>query len=88
MILIFFDNLLLHERIGSHMKSFLCIVFVLLTSPVFSQLRLPAIFSDHMILQRDKPVKIWGSANAGEMVHIAIGTVNESSPGQIGMAIG
>ncbi len=79
MILIFFDNLLLHERIDSHMKSFLCIFFVLLTSPVFSQLRLPAIFSDHMILQRDKPVKIWGSANAGEMVRIAIGTVNEST---------
>ncbi len=61
------------------MKSFLCIFFVLLISPVFSQLRLPAIFSDHMILQRDKPVKIWGSANAGEMVRIAIGTVNEST---------
>ncbi|MCA9211324.1 MAG: hypothetical protein KDA55_23350, partial [Planctomycetales bacterium] len=27
---------------------------------VRAELTLPAVFSDHMVLQRDKPVKIWG----------------------------
>ncbi len=46
-------------------------VFVAFVSS--AQLRLPEIFSDHMVLQRDKPVKIWGSAKAGERVQVNIG---------------
>ena len=46
-------------------------VFVAFVSS--AQLRLPEIFSDHMILQRDKPVKIWGRAKAGETVQVNIG---------------
>jgi sialate O-acetylesterase len=38
-----------------------------------SQLRVSAIFGDHMILQRDKPLKIWGTAGAGEKVHVELG---------------
>src|SRR5450631_1532785 len=60
------------------MKVFCCIFFVFLTVPVFSQMHLSAIFSDHMILQRDKPVKIWGTAKASEMVRVTIGKVNDS----------
>jgi sialate O-acetylesterase len=33
-------------------------------------IRLPKIFSDHMVLQRDKPLKIWGWGNAGETVKL------------------
>jgi sialate O-acetylesterase len=33
-------------------------------------LKLPRIFSDHMVLQRDKPLKIWGWGDAGETVKI------------------
>ena len=40
-----------------------------------SQLHLSALFNDHMIMQRDKPVKIWGSARAGDSVYVNIGTV-------------
>jgi sialate O-acetylesterase len=61
------------------MKVFCCIFFVFLTVPVFSQMHLSAIFSDHMILQRDKPVKIWGTANATEMVRVTIGKVLDSA---------
>lgn len=38
---------------------------------VFAQLRLPALVSDSMILQRDRPVNIWGWAKAGEEVTVA-----------------
>ena len=35
-----------------------------------SALNLPRIFSDNMVLQRDIPVKIWGSANPGQDVQV------------------
>jgi sialate O-acetylesterase len=31
---------------------------------------LPSLISDHMILQRDAPVRIWGRANPGEAVTV------------------
>jgi sialate O-acetylesterase len=34
-------------------------------------LTLPSIFSDRMVLQRDKPVRIWGWAKAGATVSVA-----------------
>jgi len=35
-----------------------------------AELRLPAVFSDHMVLQRDKAVVVWGWADAAEEVTI------------------
>ena len=35
-----------------------------------ADLRLPAVFSDHMVLQRDKAVAIWGWADADEEVSV------------------
>jgi sialate O-acetylesterase len=32
-----------------------------------------ALFTDHMVLQRDKPVKVWGTAADSEKVKVAIG---------------
>ncbi|HEY4935791.1 MAG TPA: sialate O-acetylesterase [Puia sp.] len=61
------------------MKIPLSIILVLLYTHAISQLRLSAIFSDHMILQRDKPLKIWGAAIAGETVHIILGKVKGSA---------
>src|SRR5450432_4895220 len=31
---------------------------------------LPAILSDHMVLQQGAPVRIWGTADAGETVRV------------------
>jgi sialate O-acetylesterase len=36
-----------------------------------SDVRLPSVFADHMVLQRDMPVPIWGSAAPGEQVTVA-----------------
>ena len=33
---------------------------------------LPCVFSDHMVLQRDKPVTVWGWAEKGENVTVSI----------------
>lgn len=35
-----------------------------------SELELASPFSDHMVLQRDKPVRVWGQANAGAQVTV------------------
>lgn len=37
------------------------------------ELSLPAIFSDHMVLQREQPVRIWGDAPPGEKVELHFG---------------
>ncbi len=34
---------------------------------------LPAVFSDHMVLQCDRPVNVWGEADAGEEITIRFG---------------
>jgi sialate O-acetylesterase len=35
-----------------------------------AQLRLPHVFSDNMVIQRNKPVVVWGWANAGEKIEV------------------
>src|SRR5437773_2323101 len=40
-------------------------------SLAFPAVRLPALLSDHMVLQRDGPVRIWGWADSGEVVHVS-----------------
>ncbi|ULT24984.1 hypothetical protein KUH03_39980 [Sphingobacterium sp. E70] len=35
-----------------------------------AELRLPAIFGDNMILQRDSPIKLWGWAEKNETIHV------------------
>lgn len=37
-------------------------------------LELPTIFSDHMVLQRDQPLPVWGRADAGATVQVTFGS--------------
>lgn len=43
---------------------------IVLSQNSFSQIRLPKLISDGMILQRDKPLKIWGWASPKEKISI------------------
>ncbi|MEN6557209.1 MAG: sialate O-acetylesterase [Thermoguttaceae bacterium] len=54
-----------------------CFLLVL-GGTVFAQtgLELPAIFGDHMVLQRDRPVVVWGSGNTGDEVTVSIAGQN------------
>lgn len=38
-----------------------------------AEVRLPKIFGDHMVLQRDQPIPVWGWADAGEKVTVTLG---------------
>ncbi|MEE2894315.1 MAG: sialate O-acetylesterase [Planctomycetota bacterium] len=45
----------------------------LVSSPALAEVELPAVFSDHMVLQRDLPVPVWGTADPGETVSVRFG---------------
>ncbi|MGA7160850.1 MAG: sialate O-acetylesterase [Bacteroidota bacterium] len=47
-----------------------CIFLLFLFASTFSEVRLPRLISNGMVLQRDAPVKIWGWAAHGEKVSI------------------
>ncbi len=40
--------------------------------PLSGQINLPDFFSDHMVLQRDRPIRIWGTAPAGEQLRVSM----------------
>ena len=44
---------------------------VLSTYAAWSQVRLPALVRDSMVLQRDAPIAVWGWASAGESVRVS-----------------
>ncbi len=47
-------------------------VLFALTFAARAEVKLPALFSDNMVLQRDKPVAVWGWASDGEKVTVKI----------------
>src|SRR5436190_15030987 len=52
---------------------FLAIAIGLVRVPsALADVKLPALFSDHAILQRGQPVPVWGTAEPGEEVSVSI----------------
>lgn len=51
-----------------HMSLFLLLVFG--QQSLYAAIRLPKLISNGMVLQRDKPIKIWGWAAAGENISV------------------
>ncbi|HEX5026554.1 MAG TPA: sialate O-acetylesterase [Agriterribacter sp.] len=49
--------------------SFLCLLCI---HPTIADVRLPKIFGSQMVLQRNKPVPVWGWADAGEKVTVEL----------------
>ena len=49
----------------------LLLLFSLIATLANAQLKLARIFGDHMVLQREKPVKVWGWADKGDQVELA-----------------
>lgn len=46
------------------------VALLILGGQVLAEVRLASVFSDHMVLQRDKPVPVWGTARPGEKLRI------------------
>lgn len=43
-------------------------------STATAQLHLNSVFSDHMVLQRELPLPIWGTAKSGDKISVTLGT--------------
>jgi sialate O-acetylesterase len=48
-------------------------VLAMFAGTVLADVKLPALFSDHMVLQADTPVPVWGWAEPGEEVTVSLG---------------
>jgi len=48
-----------------------------LAHTAWAEVRLPKVFSSHMVLQQEKPVVVWGWAQPGEKVTVELGTANQ-----------
>ena len=46
------------------------LLLALVAVPLYADVRLPVLFADHMVIQRDEPVHVWGDADAGESVTV------------------
>jgi sialate O-acetylesterase len=57
----------------------LTLLTTVLTLPALAQVQVASVFSDHMVLQRDKPIAVWGTAAAGEQLAVSIGE-HKASP--------
>lgn len=57
------------------------LVGLALSLPIFAsaELRLPGFFGDHMVLQQQSPIPIWGWAEPGETVAVQLGEDGSSS---------
>ena len=51
-------------------KYWILVWFGLCTLTISAKIKLPAILSDGMVLQRERPVKLWGTATPGEVVFV------------------
>ena len=59
--------------------AFIALAFWILASPSIAQLSLPRFFTDHMVLQRDKPIKVWGWAEAGATVTVRLAALETTA---------
>ena len=52
------------------LRPLISIFALLLAASGYAELKLPVIFGDHMVLQRDQKVPVWGWADEGEKVTV------------------
>lgn len=60
------------------MKNLIGLFLILIATSVQAQLRLPSYFSDHAVLQRNQPVRLWGWSSPGSKVSITIASTHYS----------
>lgn len=47
--------------------------------PVLADVTLPTVLDSHMVIQRDRPVRIWGTADSGEKVSVTLGNETKTA---------
>lgn len=54
-------------------------VMISVSSESLAEVKLPAMFTDHAVLQRDMPLPVWGTADPGEEVKVEIGDQSKTT---------
>jgi sialate O-acetylesterase len=55
------------------------LVLLVMCLPAIAQLRVHGSFGENMVLQRDKPLKVWGWAKNGETVRVSFGSQSKDA---------
>jgi sialate O-acetylesterase len=64
---------------GALLQAFLLLLSVVLTPAVRADPRMPHLFSDHMVLQRDMPVRVWGWADPNESIEVTLAGMSQKT---------
>jgi len=66
----------------------MAVLILILSAAAAAQLdaavRLPSVFSEHMVLQREQPIPVWGWADAGESVEVTLGSAKTAAVADAG----
>ncbi|MEM6260807.1 MAG: sialate O-acetylesterase [Planctomycetota bacterium] len=62
-----------HTHNLRHKINAVFLLLLCLAGPAWGGLKVHAIFGSNMVIQRDKPIKVWGWAEPGEGVHVQLG---------------
>src|SRR3954470_10773571 len=60
------------------MKKLICAI-LLINSSAFAEVNVPSLFADHMVLQRDIEIPVWGTAAPSDEVAVEIGGKSSST---------
>ena len=55
----------------------------LFTDHALADVKLPALFSDHMVLQRDATVPVWAWADPGEVIPVSVAGQTKTTTGEV-----
>jgi sialate O-acetylesterase len=62
---------------GALQQASLLLLSAVLTPAVRADPRMPHLFSDHMVLQRDIPVRVWGWADPNESIEVTLAGMSQ-----------
>jgi len=63
---------MIHSRTIKRIGLAMVLMLLLAVLPAQADVKLPTIFGNHMVLQRDKPIAVWGQADPGEAVTVSV----------------
>ena len=64
-------NRFIHKRWNHLIRAVLGVLAVLASASARAEVTMPGVLADHMVLQRDRPVHVWGKADPGEQVRVS-----------------
>ena len=67
------------RQIATHFRACLFLIACLATPAAYAEVKLPALISDHMVIQADAEVPIWGWASPGESVAVGLRQANANT---------